>query len=196
MNYEFQILDRETCYRGFFRLDRCRVRHELYAGGSHEISRELFERGHAAAVVLYDPVRDRLVMIEQFRIGAMQSRFGPWVLEFVAGIIEPGESAESVVQRESVEEAGCEVLEVELIGEFMVSPGGCSEHIYLYWGKVDSSEAGGIHGLAEEGEDIRVLTVDADEVAELIASGKASSATTLIGLQWFLLNRARLKRDG
>jgi ADP-ribose pyrophosphatase len=193
MNYHFEILERATCYQGFFRLERCRVRHELYAGGSHEIHRELFERGHAAAVVLYDPVLERLVMIEQFRIGATSSAAGPWMLEFVAGIIEEHEEAQAVAAREAVEEANCVVTELLPIGQFILSPGGCSEHIYLYCGRVDASDAGGIHGLPAEGEDIRVITIEAADVLELVNSGMVASATTLIGLQWFLLNRDTIR---
>lgn len=193
MSYHFEILERETCYQGFFRLERCRVRHELYAGGSHEIHRELFERGHAAAVVLYDPVLERLVMIEQFRIGATSSAAGPWMLEFVAGIIEEHEKAQAVAAREAVEEANCVVTELLPIGQFILSPGGCSEHIYLYCGRVDASDAGGIHGLPAEGEDIRVITIEAADVLELVNSGTVASATTLIGLQWFLLNRDTIR---
>ena len=189
MNYDFEIVSRETCYQGFFTLERCRVRHELYAGGSHEIQRELFERGHAGAVILYDPVLDRLVMIEQFRIGATSSAAGPWMLEFVAGIIEPNEDAQSVVTREAVEEANCVVTDLLPVSEFILSPGGCSEQIFLYCGRVDAEHAGGIFGLADEGEDIRVLTIEAGDIGELLSSGRVASATTLIGLQWFVLNR-------
>jgi ADP-ribose pyrophosphatase len=193
MKYEFEMLARETCYQGFFRLDRCRVRHELYAGGTHEIQREVFERGHAAAVVLYDPELDRLVMVEQFRIGATSSAAGPWMLEFVAGIIEENEDARAVATREAVEEANCVITDLISINEFILSPGGCSEHIYLYCGRVDASAAGGIYGLAAEGEDIRVVTVEGAAVAELLKSDSVASATTLIGLQWFLLNRESVR---
>jgi len=193
MKYEFEILARETCYQGFFRLHRCRVRHELYAGGTHEIQREVFERGHAAAVVLYDPELDRLVMVEQFRIGATGSAAGPWMLEFVAGIIEENEDAQAVATREAVEEANCVITDLIPINEFILSPGGCTEHIYLYCGRVDASGAGGIYGLAAEGEDIRVVTVAGAAVAELLKSDSVASATTLIGLQWFLLNRESVR---
>ena len=196
MKYQFEILNRETCYQGFFRLDRCRIRHELYEGGSHEITRELFERGHAAAVILFDPDLDRLVMVEQFRVGAIDSANGAWMLEFVAGIIEDGEGAVDVVIRESMEEAGCIVSDVEPVSSFILSPGGCSEHIHLFCGRVESSSVGGIHGLADEGENIRVFTVDFEGIPDLLAGGAVTSATTLVGLQWFLLNyeavRARL----
>ncbi len=193
MKFQFDVLEQEHCYRGFFRLDRYRIRHELFDGGSVEIVREVFERGHAAAVLPYDPVLDRVVFIEQFRIGAIRRRGGPWLLEFVAGIIEPGEDPAQVVRREAVEEAGCEIGTLEPVSEFILSPGGCSEQIYLFCGRVDASRAGGIHGLDHEGEDIRVSAVGFDEAMRFLEAGKIGNATTIIALQWLALNRDALR---
>ncbi|MCW5618089.1 MAG: NUDIX domain-containing protein, partial [Nitrosomonas sp.] len=98
------ILDKKTCYQGFFRLDRYRLRHRLFNGEwSQPITRELFERGHAAAVLPYDPIRDEVILIEQFRIGALEAPGGPWLTEIIAGIIEAGETPEDVIKRESME---------------------------------------------------------------------------------------------
>ena len=138
-----EILDKQDCYQGFFRMEKYRLRHRLYDGSmSNEIERELFERGHAAAVLLYDPRLDRVVVQEQFRIGALELESGPWLLEIVAGIIEPGETAEEVVCREAVEEAGCAIETLSFICEYLVSPGGTSERISLYCGMVDSRGVG------------------------------------------------------
>jgi ADP-ribose pyrophosphatase len=143
MHYQYKVLRKEVCYQGFFRLDRYRIRHELFAGGwSDEIVRELLERGHAAAVLPYDPEGDSVVMIEQFRIGAMQTPTGPWLLEFVAGIIDHGEEPEQVVVREALEEMGSEVTDLVPILAYHVSPGGCSERIHLFCGRVGYSGAG------------------------------------------------------
>ncbi|MCW8983112.1 MAG: NUDIX domain-containing protein, partial [Gammaproteobacteria bacterium] len=130
---KIELLECETGYQGFFRLERYRLRHRLFAGGmSPTITRELFERGHAAAILLYDPDLDQIVLVEQFRIGALNARGGAWLYEIVAGIIESGEEGEAVARRESVEEAGCEVGRVEKICDYLVSPGGTSETISLY----------------------------------------------------------------
>jgi ADP-ribose pyrophosphatase len=158
------------------------------------LTRELFERGHAAAVLPYDPVLDQVVLLEQFRIGALMAPGGPWLLEIVAGIIEPGETAAAVVQREMLEEAGCHLLALEPICDYLVSPGGTSERISLYCGRVDASGAGGIHGLAEEGEDIRVSAVSFAEAMALLASGRLNSASPIIALQWLQMNRGRLRQ--
>lgn len=189
-----EIVEQRTCYQGFFRLEQYRLRHRLYDGGmSPLLGRELFERGHAAAVLPYDPVLDRVVLLEQFRIGALTAPGGPWLLEIVAGIIEPGESAAEVVRREMLEEAGCTLLALEPISEYLVSPGGTSERISLYCGWVDAAGAGGIHGLAAEGEDIRVSTVSFDEAWALLSAGRINSASPIIALQWLQLHRPRLR---
>lgn len=194
MKYGYEVVDREVCHQGFFRLERLRLRHELFGGGwSGEVVRELLERGHAAAVILYDPALDSVVMVEQFRVGALDAPGGPWLLEFVAGIIEPGEVPEDVVRREAVEEAGCRVTTLEPVTEFSLSPGGCSERIHLFCGRVDASRAGGVHGLPEEGEDILVRVIPVDRVLEMLAEGRIDSAWSIIAVQWLALNRDRLR---
>lgn len=191
-----EIIAREIVYRGFFQLERYTLRHSLYAGGmSGVLVRELLERGHAAAVLPYDPVRDEVVLIEQFRIGALELPQGAWLREIVAGIIEPGETAEEVVLREAREEAGCEIEKLEFISRYLVSPGGSSEQISLYCGKVDSRHAGGLFGIAEEHEDIRATAVPSTEAMDLLHQGGIPSATPIIALQWLAANRERLRKE-
>ncbi len=101
-NNDVEVLEKTVCFEGFFRLERYRLRHRLFNGDwSQTVQRELFERGHAAAVLPYDPVTNEVVLIEQFRVGAMNAPGGPWLLEIVAGIIEDNEAAEDVVKREA-----------------------------------------------------------------------------------------------
>ncbi len=194
MDYRYELLDKRCCHQGFFTVNRYRLRHRLFAGGwSPPIEREVLERGHAAGLIPYDPVSDEVVMIEQFRPGALEAPDGPWMLEFVAGILEPGESAEEVAARECLEEAGLEVRELVPVCEYVLSPGGCSERLALYCGWVDSTVAGGIFGLPEEGEDIRAFVLPRGEAIELLDSGHLLSATTVIGLQWLALHHRRLR---
>ncbi len=195
MDYGFEILDKEVCYQGFFRLERYRLRHTLFGGGwSGELMRELLERGQAAAILLYDPERDSVVLIEQFRIGALTAPSGPWLLEIVAGIVDEHETGEDVARREAMEEAGCAVLDLIPICEYLVSPGGTSERIKVYCGRVDATEAGGIHGLAHEGEDIRVRVVPFAEALNMLSAGRVDSASPIIALQWLALHREDVRR--
>ncbi len=192
---DVEILEKIEAFKGYFRIDRYRLRHRLFSGGwSPEITREVFERGHAAAVLPYDPVRDEVVLIEQFRIGAYAAGRPPWLKEIVAGIIEEGESAESVVRREAVEEAGCEIADLVHITDYLVSPGGTSECISVFCGRVDSRGKGGIHGIPSEHEDIRVVVVPFAEAAEMLRARRIDNATALISLQWLALNREDLRR--
>ncbi len=189
-----EILEKKNCYKGFFRIDRYRLRHRLFNGGwSQPIMRELFERGHAAAVLPYDPVRDEVILIEQFRIGAIEAPDGPWLMEIVAGIIEADEKPEEVVRRESVEEANCIIDKLIPLYEYLVSPGGMTERIALFCGQVDTAHAGGVCGIAEEGEDIKVHVVSLSAALQLLQSGKINSASAIIALQWLAMNRDRVK---
>jgi len=193
---DIQIVEQQTVYKGYFRIDRYRLKHRLFAGGwSDVMMRELFERGHAVAVLPYDPLRDTVALVEQFRIGALSAGRRPWVIEIVAGIIEAGERPEDVAGREAQEEAGVALQALEKIHTVLVSPGGASETCAIYCGRADLSGAGGIHGLAHEHEDIRVLVVSADAALRLLADGAIENATAVIALQWLALNRDRLRRD-
>lgn len=188
-----EIIDKQTPYQGYFRIDAYRLRHRTYDGGwTREITREVFERGHAAGVLLYDPDRDAVVLVEQFRAGAHAAGLEPWLIETVAGIIEPGEAAAEVVRREAVEEAGCQVGTLVPIGTFILSPGGSSETLALFCGRVVSEAAGGVHGLCHEDEDIRPLVLSTDEALARLEAGGIVNASTVIALQWLALNKARL----
>lgn len=188
------VLGREPLYDGFFKYERYTLRHETFAGGMTEpFTRELFSPGHAAAVLPYDPVRDQLVLQEQFRIGAHAAGRAPWLIEVVAGLLEDGESPEQLARREIVEETGLEALDLVEVGPLLMSPGTSSEMVTLYCARVDAGKSGGVHGLVVEHEDIRTFTVDAGEVRQLLESGRIENAVAVIALQWFALNHAEIR---
>lgn len=189
-----QILEKKSLYKGFFQADEYFLKYPRYNGEmSRIISREVTERGHAAAILLYDAVREKVVLVEQFRVGAYLAGENPWIVECVAGIIGEGETPEEVARREAVEESGCEVEDVVPICRYFSSPGGMTETLYVFCGKVDSSKHEAVAGLESEGEDIRVLVWDADKAVKALADGKINNAVTIISLQWFMLNRRMLK---
>lgn len=193
MDKKFEIINQEVAYQGFFRMEKLRLKHTLFAGGwGQEISREYFVRSACVAVLLYDPYLDNVVLIEQFRVGALLKPERAWLVEIVAGAIEPGETAEQVAYRESAEEAGCTIEDLIVINEFYTTPGCSAERITLYCGKVDSSTACGIHGLDEEGEDILVKTVSFVEAMHMLEDGTIESAIPIIALQWLALNKNKL----
>ena len=161
--------------------------------------RELFERGHVAGLLPYDPDRDEVVLIEQFRVGALAAGRNPWLHEVVAGIIEDGESVEAVARRETDEETGLTVGDLVPICRYLSTPGGCSETVALFCGRVDARRAGGIHGCDDEGEDIRAFAVPFAEIETgLTAIGMddapLANAMTLIALHWLIRNRDMLRQ--
>ena len=194
MDRNWNLLDRTLAFDGYFKIIRYRLQHTLFAGGwGKPIVREVFERGSAAAVLPYDRERDELLLVEQFRIGALNDPAGPWLMELIAGIIEPGEPIEEVVRREAVEEAGITLDEVTPITDYYVSPGGTTEKLHLFWATADLSGAGGVHGLEDEGEDIRVHVVRPEEAFRMVDEGEIRNAMTLLALQWFRARYAEWK---
>jgi ADP-ribose pyrophosphatase len=191
---DVQILKKENLYKGFFKYNKYTLKHKLFAGGwSGEMQREFFERGHAAALLPYDVKNDKVVLLEQFRLGAMETKQSPWLFELVAGMIEEGEQPEEVVKREALEEAGLEIKSCKFITNFLVSPGGTTEQIDLFVANVDSALADGVHGLEEEGEDIRVHVLPRETAYQWVVDGKINNAIAIIALQWLQLNWKNLR---
>jgi ADP-ribose pyrophosphatase len=196
MKREFEIIGKEVVYDGFFTMEKYRLRHTLFAGGwTGEINRELFRRNNCVAVLLYDPVADKVVLQEQFRVGAAANPERAWLVEIVAGAIDEGETPEQVAYRETQEETGCDIQELRLIQRFYTTPGGSSEQISLFYGRIDSSTIGGIHGLDHEDEDILVYTVNFDEAYRMLEEGKIESAIPTLAIQWLALHRHELRQD-
>ncbi|WP_369601103.1 ADP-ribose diphosphatase [Hahella sp. SMD15-11] len=192
---DVEILKREPLSDGFLKVYRYHLRHRLFRGGwSPVLTREVVVRHGASCLLPYDPVRDEVVLVEQFRVGALTSPRSPWLLELVAGIHDDGTSAEEVARREAEEEAGLTVTDILPICEFQASPGGLAEHVYLYCGRVDTSAAGGIHGLAEEGEDIRVHVMSREEAWRRLQAGELDNAPVIIAIQWLMLNLERVRK--
>lgn len=196
---DIEILGEQTLYEGFFTLKRIQFKHKLFAGGeSGVVTRELLIKGAASAVIAYDPKEDSVILVEQVRIGAAyypESHRSPWLLELIAGMVEKGEEPEEVALRESEEEAGIQVKNLTHCLSVWDSPGGTVERIHLFAGEVDSSQAKGIHGLAEENEDIRVHVVKREQAYQWMCEGKIDNGIAVIGLQWLQLNYAQLQQS-
>jgi ADP-ribose pyrophosphatase len=192
---DYEIIEREVPYQGIFRVARYQLRFRLFNGGfSQVVIREVFERKSAVGVLLYDPILDQVVLIEQFRPGAIGNPQSPWLIEVVAGVIEPNENAKKLAIREAKEEADCEILDLYPICEYFVSPGGSNEYFQLFCGRIDASSAGGIHGLIEENEDIRTFTLSLEKACRLLQEGKIKTSPAIISIQWLKLNHEWLKQ--
>lgn len=193
---DYEIVKHELLYQGVFKLSRYHLRHRLFKGGwSPVFKRELHERASAAAVLPYDPLLDRVILIEQFRPGSFANPKGPWLMEIPAGIITHNATPEEVAHHEAEEEAGCTLLDLTFICDFFVSPGGSNEFLTLYCGRVDASHTEGIHGLPTENEDIRVHNLTVDEAIEKLNAGEIKTSPAIMSLWWLQLNKERIKSE-
>ncbi|SDS23846.1 NUDIX domain-containing protein [Pseudomonas fuscovaginae UPB0736] len=189
-----EIIRRENCFKGFYRLDRLHLRHELFAGGmGKEINRELFVRHDAVCVLPYDARRDEVVLLEQFRVGAMGKTDNPWMIELVAGLIDKDEQPEEVAHREAQEEADLNLQALWPITRYFPSPGGSNEFVHLYLGRCQTEGAGGLYGLVEESEDIRATVWAFEDALQAVRDGRIINAASIIALQWLALNRAEVR---
>ena len=189
-----EVVQREQCFRGFYRVDRLQLRHRLFNGEQGPLlSRELFVRPDAVCVLPYDAPRDCVVLVEQFRVGALGKTDTPWLIELVAGLIDKAEVPEEVAHREGEEEAGLTFSSLWPITRYFPSPGGSTEFVHLYLGRCSTEGVGGLHGLEEEAEDIRVTVWAYEDALQAVRDGRISNAASIIALQWLALNRAEVR---
>ena len=193
-HHDYEIQKREVLYDGFFRFVRNHVRFELFNGGwSDVVTREVLERTSAIGILPYDPFLDQIVLIEQFRIGATYEGRTPWLIEIICGTIEENETPTDVAYREAGEEAGCVIEALHPLCDYWVTPSCSNEYLHLFCGKINASAIGGIHGQAEESEDIHAFTMPAEDAFILLRNGQIKSAPAIIALQWLQLNREWLR---
>lgn len=192
---DFKLLSSPVAYEGYLKVHQCQVQYRLFEGGwSPPVPRELVKHGLSCAAILYDPDQDEVVLIEQMRMGAIEEKDSPWLLEPVAGMVDENETPEQTIVREAKEESGCEVLDLIYCTEFIVSPGISTERTKIYCAKVKAPKQGVVYGLSEEGEDIKVHVIPAESAIKLIETLPAFSATTIISLQWFALNYNAIRK--
>lgn len=193
---DVEIIDMKEVFRGFFRVQVATLRHRLFSGGwSDVMRREIMDRGHAVVVIPYDPQLDQIVMLEQFRVGAIATSPTPWLRELVAGMVDPGETNEAVAHRELQEEAGLDARSLHYALSYLSSPGGMTERIYIYLAQVDATTAADFGGLASEHEDIKVTPLARQEVMTMLERGEVDNAATVIGLQWLAIHLNRYRQE-
>ncbi len=189
MKNKFNIIENKIVYNGFHKIELFNFQYEKFDGTqSNIITRELSRRTSCVGVLPYDPQRQEIILIEQIRVGALANSEHPWLLEIIAGIIEPGESLEQTAKREAAEEANCTIDKLIPIYEYYLSPGGSSEKISLYLGLTNTLNAGGIHGCANEDEDIKVHILTLENAFQMLEKCQLTNASTIIALQWLKAN--------
>lgn len=183
---DVSIESRENLFRGFIQVEKVTIKHRLFnkSNYSSSIHRELIHRPEAAGVLLYDNQQKRFALIEQFRIGALNDTVSPWQLEVIAGVLDGDETPETCICRESLEEAGCEVQDLQHLFTFYPSAGACSEIFHLYVANVELPTSGGVFGMPDEGEDIQLHLFDYSDAPLLLKNGRLRNAPVIMALQW------------
>jgi ADP-ribose pyrophosphatase len=189
-----RMIDKETVYDGWMKVSNCTFQLFFQDGStSSRFSREVIERGHAVAVLPYDPNTNEVLLVEQFRPGAFVANCSPIIHELIAGMIENGESASDVAHRETIEEAGLVINEFTPIVKYLNSPGGSSETVQLFYAKADlSNYEPGYFGLKHENEYIKSYKTSLNHAATMIEDGLIINAMTIIAIQWLLLNKGNI----
>lgn len=191
---DVEIIERRELHRRFLRVDLITLKHRLHEGGwLGPMDREVMIREQAVGVLLYDPRRNEIVMVRQFRVGVLDEKHSPWLLELVAGMVDTDESPTEVATRECQEEADLVPADLIKICEYYNSPGASNEKVTLFCGRVDAGQAGGVFGLDEEHEDIEVVTLSVDEACAAVGNGLIDNAMSIIAIQWLQLNQADLQ---
>ena len=191
---DYRIKSTETVFKGFFKMTRTVVEHRLFAGGwSPPLTRELFKRGDAVGVLLYDPVNHLIGLVEQFRLGAIDEEQGPWQYEVVAGMMNREDKPQQVAVRELQEETGVAVEKLIPICDYLVSVGGTDEKMYMYCGLLDLAGKGGVFGLDSEAEDIKLHVWPYGEVMQAFSEGFLNSAAMTVSLLWLQLKHSELR---
>ena len=182
------IESREFLFRGFIQVEKVSFRHRLFNQPDYSpvIQRELIHRPEAAGVLLYNDQQQRFALIEQFRVGALNDSESAWQLEVIAGVLDGDEAPEDCIRRESLEESGCEVQQLQHLFSFYPSAGACSEFFHLYVAEVELPKMGGIFGMPDEGENIQLHLFDYSEVGTLLRNGRLRNAPVIMALQWLV----------
>jgi ADP-ribose pyrophosphatase len=196
MKMKVEILSKTRAYDGFFKIDKYVLQREKFDGSnSGDVHLEIFERGHAVAVLPYDPVTDKVLLIRAFLIGSHLNGLNSYPLQVVAGGVKEGEDGIAVAIREAEEEAGCKISHAIPAQHFLPSPGGTSERVETYVALADLSNAGGVFGLEEENEDIRAEIYSADDAIAMMDAGEIQSGLAVVVLSWFARNREKVRGE-
>ena len=195
MDGKIEVLGQEWLSQGFMKLAKYTVQHERFNGSMlGPFTREIVMRTTAVGVLPYDPVTDKILLIEQFRLAAHLAGMPAWQREVIAGLSDKDETPEDLARREAIEEANCKVTDLVEMMRYLVSPGMTNEVLTLYCGRMDSSQSAGVHGLAAEQEDIRSTLFDAREIPALLEHGTTGNGPLIVALYWMQANRERLRK--
>lgn len=186
-----QVTAREYLFRGFVQVEKISLRHRLFESDTYTpvLQRELIKRPEAAGVLIYDDQQQKVALIEQYRVGALDDTDSPWQLEIIAGVLDGNESPETCVRREALEESGCTIHELQHLFTFYPSAGACSELFHLYAAEAVLPTEGGIFGMPDEGENIQLHLINYAEISTLLVNGRLKNAPVIMALQWLQMRQ-------
>ena len=188
MKLKYKIINKKNLYSGFFSLNKYEFIHEKHNGEwTSAVEREIFSGAHVSTLLPYDPIKKEIILIQQFRAGALSRYDENYLLEIVAGIVDEGENPEQTAIRECFEETGCEVKQIHPVQSYFPAPGSSESYYHLYLGEIQAFDGERIKGLEKENEDILVKSFKIDEVRQMLKEKKIMNGLTLIALQWFFL---------
>lgn len=188
------IEQKKYIFEDIFKIEEAHLRFEKFNGEMTDTVRRIsLERGDSVAVVILNLTTNKIILVSQFRYPSYNNGQG-WLIETIAGMVEPGESPEETARREVEEEIGLNISTLEFISTFYLSPGGSSERIHLFYSEVSGENAKykGTGGLISEGEDIKAEELSLEEALGKVRSGEIMDAKTIIGIYW--LENRRLKK--
>ena len=194
---DVQLLAKRTPYARHFAIEECDLRFRRFDGTlSQPVTLASFVSGDAATVLPYDPVRDRVLVVEQFRMGLFgRGAANPWMIEAIAGRVDPFEAPADCARREAMEEAGIVLGELIEVAGYYPSPGAKSEFCTSYVGIADLPELrGSLGGVTSEAEDIRSHVIGFDDLLRLVAAPEGANAPLMITAMWLAANRQRLRK--
>lgn len=186
---KYKILEEDTIFDNHFKIKKAKIEHDSFNSKTIEVNRLSFERGDSVSILIYEKDTNSLLFTNQFRYPTIKETSG-WLIELTAGSIENNENPQYRILKEVEEEIGYKMNHIEFINSFFVSPGSSSERIFLYYSEVHSTDKvyeGG--GLKSEKEDIQLVKIDLKEVVKQYENNAFRDAKTIIGIQWFLLNK-------
>jgi ADP-ribose pyrophosphatase len=186
-----QVTAREYLFRGFVQVEKISLRHRLFESDTYTpvLQRELIKRPEAAGVLIYDDQQQKVALIEQYRVGALDDTDSPWQLEIIAGVLDGNESPETCIRREALEESGCTIHELQHLFTFYPSAGACSELFHLYAAEAVLPTEGGIFGMPDEGENIQLHLINYAEISTLLVNGRLKNAPVIMALQWLQMRQ-------
>lgn len=183
---DFKVIKEETLFKGFYQVNAYEINFKCFDNTmSKTVRRELFVRRDAACILPFNPKTQMVVLLQQFRVGAMLKAENPWLVEMIAGIMdEEDKDPLDTAIRESKEEANIEYYQTHKMCAYYPSPGGSNEKLHCYLGLFEGDYSEGIHGLPSEGENIRAFPCSLSQALKWLEEGKIDNASTVISLMW------------